>query len=133
MKPWYGADLDGTLAHFDKWEGVGVIGDPVPGVVEAVKLALARGYEVRVFTARACPDRPMGELTVVHAAIRDWTTKVFGQPLRATAVKDFGLVELWDDRAVGIEHNTGRFLSPSRLVPFAQGELPGVVGPKRRR
>lgn len=134
MPPWIGVDLDRTLARMDEWTGPGIIGEPVPAMVEAVKLALARGFEVRIFTARACPDRPVGELTVVHAAIREWTTRVFGRPLRATAVKDSDMVELWDDRACGIAPNEGRFLSPSRaLAPPTQSELPGVAGPRVKR
>jgi hypothetical protein len=115
-KGWIGIDLDRTVAYHEKWEGPGIIGEPITGIVEAAKLAMARGYEVRIFTARATPWRPVNELMVVHAAIREWTTRVFGRPLAATAVKDMDMIELWDDRAVGIEPNTGRFLSPSRVL-----------------
>ena len=27
-KGWIGVDLDGTLAHYDKWRGVEHVGDP---------------------------------------------------------------------------------------------------------
>ena len=37
MKGWIGVDLDGTLAHYDKWRGVEHIGKPVPVMLERVK------------------------------------------------------------------------------------------------
>jgi hypothetical protein len=32
----------------------------------------------------------------------------FGKTLKITNVKDRFMVELWDDRAVQVEHNTGK-------------------------
>jgi hypothetical protein len=132
---WIGVDLDGTLAEYQGWHGPGIIGEPIPEMVAAVKMALAKGFEVRIFTARACPDRPIGELTVVHAAIREWTTKVFGRPLRATAVKDYEMAELWDDRCRQIEHNKGRFMSPSGVLGPSgpQQALPGMASHVKRK
>lgn len=47
-------DLDGVLAQYDtKERGLGVIGAPVPGMVELVKRLVGAGATVVVFTARA--------------------------------------------------------------------------------
>lgn len=109
---WIGVDLDGTLAHYDEWRGVKHIGEPVPAMLERVRGWLAEGREVRIFTARVCdnddlPDAPM----VARGIIRNWLFEhgltVGGVPLQVTNVKDYQMVELWDDRAVQVEQNTG--------------------------
>jgi hypothetical protein len=102
---WIGVDFDGTLAHYEEWDG-GRIGAPVVLMVERVKGWLAQGIEVRIFTARISdPDRR------THAKVIEdidaWCLEHIGQRLRVTNVKDFSLVELWDDRAVQVEKNTG--------------------------
>lgn len=61
-------DLDGVLADYsDGWQGVGVIGDPIPGAVEFTK-QLAELFDVVIFTCRCNPemDRP----TVPHLLAR---------------------------------------------------------------
>lgn len=62
---WIGVDFDGTLAHYESWEGA------------------------------------------------DVCEKHFGEVLPITCVKDLGMVELYDDRAVTVQKNTGRPLAPS--------------------
>lgn len=129
MKGWIGVDFDGTLATYDGWKGATVLGDPVPAMVERVKRWLSEGREVRIFTARAWPVTmavPEGgddwtELSVLPgadlrrsneaidacAAITRWCEQHIGRALSITCVKDFGMVELWDDRAVQVHPNTG--------------------------
>lgn len=102
---WIGVDLDGTLAHYDKWRGIEHIGEPVPAMLERVKVWLAEGREVRIFTARIAEDDPE-----VFRVVREWCLVHIGHPLPITCVKDFGMIELWDDRCVQIEKNTGRRL-----------------------
>lgn len=103
MSGWIGVDLDGTLAHYDKWRGVEHIGEPVPAMVERVKAWLANGWEVRIFTARVYND-PTGDIaTLIHL----WCEKHIGQMLVVTCTKDYGMVELWDDRAVRVVPNQG--------------------------
>lgn len=104
-KGWIGVDLDGTLAHYDKWRGIEHIGEPVPAMLERVKVWLAEGREVRIFTARIAEDDPE-----VFRVVREWCLVHTGHPLPITCVKDFGMIELWDDRCVQIEKNTGRRL-----------------------
>lgn len=110
---WIGVDLDGTLAHYDGWKGETHIGEPVPAMAARVKAWLAEGREVRIFTARVTePDQVAGDrarLSVpeIRRLIEDWAEKHFGVRLAVTNVKDFALVELWDDRAVRVVFNTG--------------------------
>lgn len=102
-EPWIGVDLDGTLAHYEKWEGPDKIGKPIPKMVRLIKMHLRRGDVVKIFTARVADD-PKG---VARAAIENWCLKVFGQKLPITNIKDQGMTKLYDDRAVGVEPNTG--------------------------
>jgi hypothetical protein len=125
MSGWIGVDLDGTLAEYGGWKGPTHIGRPIPRMVERVKAWLAEGKDVRIFTARAYPYETSGivgehgasdvwtptetprDVSFAVAAIQDWCTVVFGQPLPVTCVKDFGMIELWDDRAIQVRVNTG--------------------------
>lgn len=109
QKGWIGVDLDGTLAVYDEWRGIDHIGAPIPAMVERVKCWLSEGREVRIFTARVCAGQR--HLTRVLAAIRDWCEEHIGCALTVTNVKDFDMIELWDDRAHRVERNTGRLLS----------------------
>jgi len=99
-KGWIGVDLDGTLARYDSWISEEHIGDPIPAMAARVRQWLSEGREVRIFTARVSNGRP------AHF-IQDWTETHFGVRLHVTNVKDFAMVELWDDRAVQIIPNTG--------------------------
>lgn len=106
MKGWIAVDLDGTLAQYDSWKGPVHIGEPVPQMLERVKWWLAQGFDVRIFTARVCMDGT-GEGIIVRQAIEGWCQKHLGRVIPVTNVKDFGMVELWDDRAVQVIPNTG--------------------------
>ena len=54
-KGWYGFDLDGTLAKYDKWEGIDHIGEPVKPMVDLIKRMHAEGKVVKILTARVSP------------------------------------------------------------------------------
>jgi hypothetical protein len=114
IKPWIGVDLDGTLAHYEHFIDADVIGDPVPSMVARVKRWLAEGKDVRIMTARvwAPNDDParQHDAAIALEAIQDWCRVYLGVVLPVTAIKDYGMVELWDDRAIQIERNTGRRL-----------------------
>lgn len=106
-KGWTGVDLDGTLAHYDKWRGIEHIGAPVPLMVARVKEWLEAGRDVRIFTARvgsSCDGRP---LTDTVRVIQDWCQEHLGKILRITCSKDLNMVELWDDRCVQVIPNAG--------------------------
>lgn len=109
---WIGVDLDGTLAHYDTWRGPTHIGAPVPAMVERVKRWRDEGREVRIFTARVA-EGDGRKLDKVRQAIEQWCADNLGFCPEITNVKDWGMVELWDDRAVTVEANTGRALAPS--------------------
>ncbi len=110
---WIGVDLDGTLAEYERFLGATVIGPPVPAMVDRVKGWLEDGREVRIFTARIADDPNFETMK----AIEGWCLEHLGRVLPVTNVKDYGMIELWDDRCVTVEQNTGRPLTPgaSRL------------------
>ena len=103
MEHWIGVDLDGTLAEYDKYDGAN-IGKPIPLMLIRVKKWIAEGQKVKIFTARVAHDED-GEH---QKAIGRWCKKHIGRKLEVTCVKDFGMTELWDDRAVQVQKNTGR-------------------------
>lgn len=112
MSGWIGVDLDGTLAHYADWAAnCDHIGEPVPAMLARVRAWLAKGQEVKIFTARASASGK--DLEEQVALIEAWCIKHIGQVLPITCVKDFGMIELWDDRAVSVEMNTGRELRQS--------------------
>lgn len=108
---WIGVDLDGTLAQYDGWIGPDHIGDPVSKMVERVKAWLGQGIEVRIMTARAfkADDADI-------QAIQDWTEKHIGHRLPVTCQKDYGMIQLWDDRAVHVIPNTGLAGVPDNAI-----------------
>lgn len=114
---WIGVDLDGTLAEYDTWKGPTHIGAPIKLMVGRVQRWLDHGYEVRIFTARVSHDGTVNRLNdaqMAGEAIRQWCLVNLGQILVVTNVKDYAMIELWDDRAVQVEENTGIILGKSR-------------------
>lgn len=119
---WIGVDLDGTLAHYDGWKGVEHVGAPIPAMLARVKQWISEGREVRIFTARVYYQQgnfvgkrgsPLDPARAkeVHEARRHidgWCKKHIGKVLPITCEKDMGMIELWDDRAVQVDINTGR-------------------------
>ncbi|MDU0460586.1 MAG: hypothetical protein RW306_17800 [Geobacteraceae bacterium] len=115
---WIGVDLDGTLAEFHGWINMEHIGAPVPEMAERVRTWLDRGVDVRIFTARVDSeavalslgnetDELFSHIEKVRSIIQDWTEKHLGHRLPVTNVKDFKMIELWDDRAVRVVLNKG--------------------------
>lgn len=102
MSGWIGVDFDGTLAEYAGWKGPGLesIGAPIKPMLNRVLDWLNAGREVRIFTARACvPDQ--------IAPVVEWCKIHLGREIPVTNLKDFGMVELWDDRAIQVEINSG--------------------------
>jgi hypothetical protein len=97
---WIGVDLDGTLAHYDPSKGADHIGAPVPAMAIRVRNWLVAGYEIRIFTARA-------SVPELIPPVEAWCARHFGVRLPVTNAKDFGMIELWDDRCVQVRVNTG--------------------------
>jgi hypothetical protein len=102
---WIGVDLDGTLAEYSHFEGPTIIGKPIPRMVERVKRWLAEGRTVKIFTARVCKGPT--DVKLIRQAIEVWCAQHIGRKLEVTNEKDWGMVELWDDRAVQVIPNTG--------------------------
>ena len=113
MQGWIGVDLDGTLAEYDARRGMEHIGRIVVPMLERVQAWVAAGIEVRIFTARAT-DRVLKQL------IKPWLREHNLPDFVVTNQKDRFLLQLWDDRAIQVEMNTGRVLTPRhfmQLVP----------------
>lgn len=98
---WRGVDLDGTLAVYEGWKGMEHIGDPVPEMLERVKAWVANGEKVKIFTARVMVPEAI-------PFIAAWLEKHGLAGLEITNVKDFAMIELWDDRCIQVVMNTGR-------------------------
>ena len=115
MDGWIGVDLDGTLAEYHGWQGVDHIGDPIPAMVSRVKEWIKEGKSVRIFTARAfAPEDDRDRQHEAHRAVKviqDWCLKHIGTVLPVTCTKDYGMLCLWDDRAVQVIPNAGITIS----------------------
>ena len=107
MNGWIGVDLDGTLAHYDGWVSETHIGRPIHDMVKRVRNFLEEGYEVRIFTARVYAGNGR-DVAAVREAIEEWCLEHIGQVLAVTNEKDYGMIQLWDDRCVQVVPNTGR-------------------------
>lgn len=117
---WIGVDLDGTLAHYEGWKGYWKIGEPIQPMVDRVKEWLAEGRKVKIFTARmAQHGKTMknGRTMNIAGPIEKWCEKHIGQKLEVTNIKDMQMRELWDDRAIQVELNTGKVIGgPQRIL-----------------
>ena len=103
-KGWIGVDLDGTLAEYTEWDE-GKIGKAVPKMLERVKKWIEEDKEVRIMTARASLDYSTKEDIKL---IEDWLEENGIGGLKITNEKDPQMLELWDDRCVQVEPNTGK-------------------------
>ena len=100
MSGWIGVDLDGTLAHYDGWHGPEHIGDPIPTMLDRVRGWLVEGKRVKIFTARASVPTYVPPITA-------WLEAHDLSGLEVTCIKDFEMIELWDDRCIQVIPNTG--------------------------
>nr|WP_321399925.1 hypothetical protein [uncultured Desulfobacter sp.] len=101
--PWYGVDLDGTLAVWNDNSTLDRIGAPVHAMVDMVRSMVDNGIRVKIFTARACDPAQIPK-------IRAWMSRHGLPDLEITNVKDYYMERLYDDRAIRVERNTGRIL-----------------------
>ena len=136
-KGWYGFDLDGTLAKYDKWEGIDHIGEPVKPMVDLIKRMHAEGKVVKILTARVAPranvetrSNPYLTDQAVYDAVGrdneeryrdiyrapkwtarefviDWCLKNLGFLPVITHEKDHLMLELYDDRVKQVVPNEG--------------------------
>jgi len=103
-------DFDGTLAEYHGFKGADVLGDPIPVMVERVLGWMENDDDVVICTARAHPSNG-DEAQVAIDAIREWCVTHLGRELEVTCMKDPLMEEIYDDRAVTVEENTGRILT----------------------
>lgn len=102
-------DFDRTLATYESWEKNGSkLGAPIGPMVERIKYWLAKGKDVRIFTARAADSNPRrpGDMLAIEA----WCEEHIGAVLPIQNWKDFTTEAIWDDLAVSVEANTGRIV-----------------------
>lgn len=102
---WIGVDLDGTLAHYDRWDGPHV-GPPIARMVQRVLEHRRRGDTVKIFTARVSLP-PGAQLEEQIAIINSWCLEHLGDIYEITCKKDLHMIMLYDDRCVQIVPNTG--------------------------
>lgn len=129
---WIGVDLDATLCVYEKWEGPYVLGAPIPKMVERVKVWLAAGRDVRIFTARMTDepynrDGTLHDLDTERANIEAWCKEHIGRVLPITNVKDWDMMELWDDRSIQVRPNTGETLA-DELAAIKEAEATPKLG-----
>lgn len=119
--PWFGVDLDGTLAASEGLKNLDTIGKPIPLMMERVKLWIAQGHKVKIMTARASDPNQI-------PLVKSWIKKHGLPDLEVTNQKDYDMVELWDDRAIQVLPDTGKpVLKPSAFgapqAPLLKEEL----------
>lgn len=146
---WIGVDFDGTLAHYGTWVDAAHCGHPIQPMVDRVQAWLKEGRQVRVFTARVFPitevitgypalnfvpaehrnSLPYRYRDAVEAAhaIQAWCRQYIGVMLPITCVKDYAMIELYDDRCVQVRPNTGELVGNStrglaKATPAMDGE-----------
>jgi hypothetical protein len=107
MSGWIGVDLDGTLAEYHGWvPGGSSIGKPITPMVDRVKQWLREGKTVKIMTARIATAHGF-DVEQTRGEIHQWCVEHIGQELEVTCVKDYAMIELWDDRAVRVQANVG--------------------------
>ena len=104
---WIGVDLDGTLAYYDP-EFYG-IGEPVELMKARVLEWVKNGLRVKIFTARAFDPEQIPD-------VQEWLKINDFPDLEVTNIKDFGMMKLFDDRAVEVKMNTGKVFAMRSLT-----------------
>lgn len=99
MGKWIGVDLDGTLAEYKSNKNQS-IGNAIQPMLQRVKEWIDDGKEVRIFTARASDSEQIKK-------VEQWLSENGLSDLAVTNVKDFDMIELWDDKAIRVKRNTG--------------------------
>lgn len=109
---WIGVDFDHTLAtdtpnRSDPY----TLGEPIQEMVNRVKDWVAKGYTVKLLTARmneiSHTSKQPRDLQRMERLLQEWCLKHIGSILPCTASKDRRMEVLWDDRAVRVVKNTG--------------------------
>lgn len=104
-KGWYGFDLDKTIATYYGTEGPDEVGEPlgIDKINSAFNILLGyieQGKCCKIMTARANHPECI-------KPIQDWCEKYLGCILEITSKKDHEMICLFDDRAIGVDCETG--------------------------
>ncbi len=140
-RPWIGFDLDGTIAVYGRWRGIGHIGSPVPSMVALLKRLHEAGETVKIVTARVAPRRDGQDVVRARRIVERWCERNLGFVPAITYKKDASMIALYDDRVIQVEKNTGRILGrdfvserlEKRLGRTALGEEVNVADGSTRR
>jgi hypothetical protein len=97
-------DLDGTLAKDSGWKGPEHIGEPVKPTLDLVKKLLDDGEDVVIFTARVHDGE---KSTKEHIA--QWLKDHDLPALEITNEKRPDMEKFYDDKAIAVEKNKGKF------------------------
>lgn len=127
---WVGMDLDSTLMYHEDEQGH-EFGEPILKMADIVHGYLRLGIAVRIFTARAYPweSSTVARFKQEHyetdiLPIKAWCKKVFGVELPVTCMKTPHMIELYDDRAIAVEKNTGEIIcAHPEMVPYQGREM----------
>lgn len=143
-KGWIGFDLDGTLAHYEGWQGVDKVGEPIAPMIQVLKEHLASGETCKIFTARMfrriqwlsmdptdeeteeIRAKVKEECNLAEKTIYDWLQKQGLPRLELTCTKDFGMIMLYDDRCKQVETNTGRIATFQKPMNLKLGKRPAA-------
>lgn len=109
-------DLDGTLAKHVPGQDPLTIGPPVHLMYQRVLYWVRTGRKVKIFTARAGDENQ-------RRLVEQWCKKHGLADLEITDRKDFGMLALWDDRAVGVVSNLGIPILAKRLTSWQRLRL----------
>ncbi len=127
---WIGVDFDGSLVEYHGWKGSEHIGRAIMPMVERVRGWLAEGKDVRIMTARVSPkgeqDGMDSDAAKARVMIKSWCFRMFGRTLPVTHEKDYNMSELWDDRVVQLEFNTGEPVT-GKLETKIKGQKQAMV------
>jgi hypothetical protein len=99
------AEYDHENQHTEDFDNMA----PVEKMVNRVKTWLANGEKVTVFSAAANPENDWDGR--IQRGIGDWTETHIGERLPVTAIKSADFTDMWDDKGVAVEPNTGKRLS----------------------
>jgi len=125
-------DVDGTMADdsvidMDNYSPE-IIGPPIKKMVDRVKSWMAQGCRVVIFTARVHPGHGLEEVAIAEAALKEWSREVFGVELEITCMKDPMFSEIWDDKAVRVDKNTGDISTQHDVVDTVCEEEADQIG-----
>jgi len=110
---WVAVDLDGTLVQYSGWSGPEDVGKVFPAMLDRIHNWEKHGFEVRIFTARA-------GISEHKRVVEKWLREIGLGHLRVTNVKDYAMIQQWDDRAVQVVPNTGKTLEEVLLARFRE-------------